>query len=284
MNTRPRSVLLVFVASVCFGTLGIFGEFAPSIGISISTLLLFRFGLATVVIWVGLFTVGKFPVLAPRRAAIAIGLGFLYGLMTVFYFLSLHWLTAGIAALVYYTYPVLVFVLSMLVLDEPLTGRKLLALSTVLAGVSLTIGVDTPGVNPTGIGIVSLAALAYALYMIGSRLFVTDVSSTAQTAYNFFGAALCMCLYGVFVSSPSMPAGHSQWLVIFGISTLGTIIPIGLLLIGLRRLEASRASIIGTAEPMTAVLLGALVLGESVTASLAGGGLLILSGIVLGQQ
>jgi drug/metabolite transporter (DMT)-like permease len=81
----------------------------------------------------------------------------------------------------------------------------------------------------------------------------------------------------------TLPAGPTQWGVVVGIGVVGTGVPLVLLYEGLQFLEANRASILGTAEPVTTVALGVLLLGEPLTAVTAAGGGLVLAGVLLSQ-
>jgi len=284
MDEVTRGVSLLFVAAVCFGTLGVFGDFALSIGLPLGTLLSFRFGIAAVFVWLALAARGRTVVLRRKRALAAFCLGWLYASMTVLYFVSLEWLTVGVASLVLYTYPVPVFLISSVALDEPITRRKLLALVVVLLGVSLIVGADTAGATPVGVALAAAGAVAFAVYTTGSRALSGTVGSATQAAYNFVGATVCLLVYGTTIGRLSLPANPLEWSVVLGISTLGTVLPIGLLVMGLNRVTASRASIVGTVEPLTAVVLGIVLLDEHLTIPVVVGGALVLGGVGIANR
>ncbi|WP_158589376.1 EamA family transporter [Halococcus sp. IIIV-5B] len=69
-----------------------------------------------------------------------------------------------------------------------------------------------------------------------------------------------------------------------GVGLLGTAVPIVLFVRGLDRIEASHASVIGTAEPLVTVVLGVVLLGETATPVLVVGGGLVLCGVLLIQR
>jgi drug/metabolite transporter (DMT)-like permease len=81
----------------------------------------------------------------------------------------------------------------------------------------------------------------------------------------------------------TLPTGPTQWGVVVGIGVLGTGVPLVLLYEGLGALQANRASVLGTAEPVTTVALGVLLLGEPLTPETAVGGALVLAGVLLSQ-
>lgn len=249
---------MIFTAAAGFGTLAIFGKLATSIGLNTDTLLLFRFVFATLLLWAALMVTGRAKLLTGRKLLLALGIGVVYAAMTWLFFEGLKTLDAGIAAIVFYTYPVHVFVISFSMLDERITRLKLLALSLALVGVVLIIGVTPTGADVVGIGLVLLAAVGYATYTTGSRVALATVNSAQLTATAMVATTISMLPIGLFTGHLRIPVGVNEWGVVAGIAVIGTAIPIWLFIGGLNRVEASHASIIGTSEPLMTVVLGVI--------------------------
>lgn len=275
---------MIFTAAAGFGTLAIFGKLATSIGLNTDTLLLFRFVFATLLLWAALMVTGRAKLLTGRKLLLALGIGVVYAAMTWLFFEGLKTLDAGIAAIVFYTYPVHVFVISFSMLDERITRLKLLALSLALVGVVLIIGVTPTGADVVGIGLVLLAAVGYATYTTGSRVALATVNSAQLTATAMVATTISMLPIGLFTGHLRIPVGVNEWGVVAGIAVIGTAIPIWLFIGGLNRVEASHASIIGTSEPLMTVVLGVILLGESLTFMTAVGGILVLLGVLIIQK
>lgn len=282
-DTKAGS-LMVFAAAAGFGTLAIFGKLAIAIGLNLETLLLFRFFVATTLLWLALVLTGRARILVGRQLLIALAVGVVYAAMTWLFFEGLKSLTAGIAAIVFYTYPIYVFVISSAILDERITRTKLLALVTALAGVVLIIGGGPSGGDFVGIAFVLLAAIGYATYTTGSRVALATVDASQLTATAMIATTISMIPPGLLSGRLTIPVRVGEWGVILGIAIIGTAVPIGLFIMGLSRIEASNASIIGTSEPLMTVLLGVILLGESVTFITAFGGALVLTGVLLIQR
>lgn len=274
---------MVFSAAAGFGTLAIFGKFATAFGLSTSTLLLFRFIVATVLIWLALTVTGRRWFLSGRQLQIAIAIGLMYAVATWFYFKGLETLTAGVAIIVFYTYPVHVFVISTVFLEERISVTKLLALVLALIGIVLIIGKPS-GINLVGVGLVLVAAIGYAAYTTGSRAALATVNSAQLVATVMVVMAMAMVPLGILTGELKIPVGVNEWSVILGIAIVGTALPTGLFIGGLDRIEASDASIIGTSEPLVTIALGVILLGESVTLVTAIGGALVLLGVLLIQR
>ena len=273
-------VALVVVGAALFGTLGIFGKLARAAELSTATLLGARFLAASAILWAYLVRRGV-PIRLDRRTLAAeLGLGLVYGFMSVAYFESLAWLSAGVATLVLFTYPVQVTLVSALVLDEPVTGSKALALCTALGGVALVAG-DGTAFGLSGLVLVAAASLAYTVYSVGSRVMVETVPAPVHAASVFLGVTVAVLLYGVVAGTLAVPTTPTHWRLIAGISVVGTLLPMLLFTAGLARIPASTASIVSTSEPLTTVALGVVLLGEPVTPAVAVGGAAILASVVL---
>ena len=139
MRHHHLGLALTIAGAALFGTLGIFGKVAPAADLSTATLLGARFAAATVVFWLLLAASAHGRIRSRRLFVAEFGLGVVYGVMSVAYFEGLAWLSAGVAALLLFTYPVQVTLVSALALDEPVTIPKALALCAALGGVALVV-------------------------------------------------------------------------------------------------------------------------------------------------
>lgn len=284
MRDTTLGGLLVLGAAAGFGTIGIFGELAVATGLPLRTMLPLRFALATALIGC-IAGLREWPLPAsPRTWGVLLGLGVVYTAMTLLYFISLRFLTAGLATIVLYTYPAFVVGLSAVLLGESLTGRKLLALALTLGGVVLVVGTDTAGAEPLGVGLALGAAVCYALYTAGSRAAVPSTSPGGLTFGVLVGTTLSMSVYGVLDGGLALPAAPDEWAIVVGLAVVSTVIPHLMFYQGVARLEAGRVGVISTAEPVVTVMLGAVLLGETVTAFVLLGGGLVLGGVVLAQR
>jgi drug/metabolite transporter (DMT)-like permease len=275
-------IALVFISAVGFGTLGIFGIYAQQAGLSIPTVLSFRFLLAAAIVWLLLAVQDRIVVLRGRTLAIALGLGaFGYATQSGLYFLGLEFMTAGLVAIVLYTYPAFVVILAVLTIDERLTRTLLLALALSLAGVALVTGANPAGASLIGVGIVLGAALAYAIYITVSRAMLVTLDPLVLTAYVLPAAGATFVLIGTATGDLAVPTTPSAWTILVCIAVFATALPVVAFFAGITHIGASRAGIISTVEPPVTVALGAALLAEPVTTATVVGGALILLGVIL---
>lgn len=282
MDDETVGIALVLVSAIGFGTLGIFGVLAAREGISIPSVLALRFSLATVLVWAVLWYRGRFRFLRGRTLGIAFALGaFGYATQSSLYFLGLEFMTAGLVAIVLYTYPAIVVCFLAVFHPDRVTTILLVALGLSIGGVALITGADPAGADPRGVAVVLGSALAYSGYIMVSQRMLVTVDAEILTAFVLPAAALSFVVIGAGTESLAVPATVTGWSVVLAIAIVATVIPVLTFFAGITKIGAGRASIISTAEPGVTVALGMLVLGEPVTLVTVVGGTLVVVGVIL---
>jgi len=283
VSRRTVGVLFALVAAACFGTLAIFGKLAEDAGLDTTTLLTYRFLIGTVLLWVGLALWGRARLLPRRDRRIALALGLLYAAFTGLFFWGLLFIPASLTSLVFYTYPVYVYVLAVWLLGERLSAYKGGALGLALGGVALIVGGDADSVDTVGVALVMLAALGLAGYIVGSRAALSTIQPDLLAGTVLIATTATFVVFGLGSGRLTVPTGTEQWLIVIGIAVIATAIPVLLYVYALARIPASHASVLGTAEPLVTVILGVAILDEALTPLLIVGGILILAGVVVIQ-
>ncbi len=275
--------LMVLIAASGFGTLAIFGKLSEAAGMTRPTMLFFRFLIGAGTVWVVLGLRGELRLLEGPVLRRTLVLGVVYSGLTLAYFWGLSFMTASLTSIVFFTYPIWVFGLSVAFLEESITRPVVAALGFALAGVVLVIGLDASQVSLFGLGLVLAAALGYAIYNVAGRVLTAETSPRLLTAHVLLVAMVVIGLRWVQTGA-TMPDGATDWGIIVGIGILGTGAPLILLYEGLKRVTATHASILGTAEPVATVIFGATILGETLQLRTVAGGLLIIAGVLLVQS
>ena len=188
------------------------------------------------------------------------------------------------AAVLLYTAPAFVMILSRLLFREPLTGPKLLSLVLTFAGCVLVTGVlsSQPNLTTAGVLLGLGSGLGYALYTIFGR-YALQRGYTAKTItfYTFLIAGLAVSLGNGTerVAAAVLDPSALAWMLALGVCS--TVLPFLLYTLGLTRLEGGRASIIASIEPVTAAVLGIVYYAEVPSLMTLAGMLLVLLGIVI---
>lgn len=277
-HSRTFGTLCILGSALCYGSMGIFARVAYGAGVDVPTLLLLRFSLAAVLLW-GLMLAGRFPLPRGRGLALLVAMGAIGGGQAFCYFTALAHLSAGLAALLLYTYPALVALLAWLGFAQPLGRRQVAALAMALAGTGCILGWAGDG-DALGIGFGLLAALVYAVYILAGSRLPAEASPVAATTVITSASALVF-LGLVAVKGFHPPVDGTGVGAVLGIAGVCTVFAMVCFFAGLERVGPVRASVLSTVEPLCALLLGAAVLGERVTGARVLGGALVAGAVVL---
>jgi drug/metabolite transporter (DMT)-like permease len=285
---RRTGILLCLASAVAFGTMGIFGKLAYGDGATVGTLLSVRFALAALLFWVlvaATGAAGRVRALPGRDVALAFALGaFGYSAQAGCFFVALDRIDASLLSLLVYTYPALVTVAAILLGRERPDRRIALALALSSVGLVLVLAEAGAGtLDPLGVALGLAAALVYTVYILSSEGISRRAGPIVLSAFVCTGAAISLSVAGLLAGDldpGAVTAAGLGWLA--AIAVVSTVGAIGLFFAGLRLVGSTTASIVSTAEPLTAVLLAFVVLAESLDAvQLVGGGLVVAGVIVL---
>uniref|UniRef100_A0A831TD17 DMT family transporter n=1 Tax=Thermorudis peleae TaxID=1382356 RepID=A0A831TD17_9BACT len=273
--------LAVLLSTVGFGALPTLTKLAYAAGLNVPTLLSFRFGLAALAIW---------GTLAIRRQARGPGRHVFAFLLlaacfignTALFFSSLRYAPATAAAVLFYTYPVVVALLAFLFLREPLTLQRALALALAVLGCAVVLGLSIDVVDARGMVFALASGVVYAAYIVLSSRLLRGAAVAVASAWIMTFMAVAFASFGVATGSLDVSFAPAGWLLLLLIVTVSTVMPVQLFLAGTLRVGPTLASILGTMEPVFAVLFAALVLGERLGWPQAiGGGLIVLAVLLL---
>ena len=139
-------------------------------------------------------------------------------------------------------------------------------------------------IEPVAVAIVAGAALAYAAHITGSRAVLETIDPVIFTAHVLPSMSVAYWGAGLAMGRLQLPETISSWIIILLLAVVATAVPTLAICGGLARIEANRASVLGIAEPLAAVVLGVIVLSEPVTVRIVLGGLLIVGGTYLSQS
>jgi len=157
--------------------------------------------------------------------------------------------------------------------------------ATVLAcaGVAVLVlaGGGAAGVSAPGVGLAVLAGAAYATYTLASKRLLAAGHTPERVMAAAFGLGAVLLAPVLLIGDPGpLLSGGGLALVVF-LGVVPTAFAYVLFARGLRRLSAAETATLTLAEPLTAALLGAIVLGETFTALSALGSLLVLGGLLV---
>lgn len=298
---EPRDELtgagLILLAAICFATLGPLSRFAEDAGVTSLALVAWRAGIGAtlMVAFVGVrwatgvarpARLGDIPVrdrwfmLAAAVANTALNLSV---------FIAFTRISIALALLVFYLYPALVAVVSVVWFGERLDRLRWLCLAVSFAGLVLVLaGAGSVGeVDLLGVGLAFLGALAQVFFVLAARHGFAHVPGPQAAALTMGGAcALYLVISAVIGGLGALAAPAASPAALWPVLVAGVVgagVPTVAYITGIRRLGPSRAAILATLEPVVGVGLAAWLLGETPTIAQLVGGLLILVAAALLQ-
>lgn len=281
----PWGVVLVLLSALGFSTLGILGKLAYSFHLTPLAALSWRLGGAAIAIWLWIIIRGEGWILR-RLAFKALAVGaVVYALQSALFFNALDHATVGMTVVLFFTYPLFAALFSWGLDRQPLGWGRSLALGLALLGCLLTLNFHAANASPVGIGLGLGSGLAYAFYLYLSARLVTQMPPLVAAGYVLLGAATTITLWAGFTHQWQIPASVGAIATAGGLALVATALPILCLFMGLKRLEILPAAILSAIEPLLALVMAILGLGEEVGPNQLLGGLLILaSGVGIQTQ
>lgn len=281
--------LLAVSAAILWGTLGIFAKILYSYKIDPVTIVFFR---ALFAFLICLFILALLDPSSIKIKLKHVLFFALFGIISVGIFYALYFYTIKIttiatAAILLYTSPAFVVILSWLFFREPLSASKITALFFVMIGCAFVVGIYRPGIlkiNLLGILAGLGSGLTFGLYTIFSKRALQSYKPRTVLLYSLgFGTAF---LYFILPKGAIVNGNYPLifWTLALILAIFPTLLAFAFYISSLRHIEASRASIIITIEPVAAAVFAYFILGEYLEPLQIFGGLMVIAGAILAQS
>ena len=273
MKTLSRNALIGYPAGIITGiTYGLNPLFAMPLmnkGVAIGSILFFRYFFAVLILG-GFLLLRKQSFKASfKQAGILLVLGLLYTSSSLFLFEAYKYIASGLATTLIFLYPVLVAIIMVFLKTVP-SWPVWLAIAATFGGVILmTQGEAGETLNPTGIFLSLCSALVYAFFIviINRSKSIASIPNTLLTFYALSTGVFVFLIKVILSGTPILSgiSATSDWLNLIGLAILPTIISTATLAVATRNIGATKASVLGVFEPITAILVGTLMFGEPLT-------------------
>ena len=287
MKLKTSSIVLVLAAGCMWGCMGLLVRPLNEIGLVTMDICFLRGFVTFVVMLAGLSIFDRKALkIKLRDIWCFVGTGALsVSFFNFCYFKTITLTSLSVAAVLLYTAPAFVMVMSFFLFKESMTKKKVAALAVAFIGCVLVSGIVTGGgdLNAKGILVGLGAGFGYALYSIFSRYALQrGYNSITITFYTFLFATICTVFLVDVPSIISIVETHSGTSVYGAFMILFvTLFPYLCYTKGLSGMENGTASVIASIEPVMATVLGILIYKEEMTIVNAFGMILVLVSIVM---
>jgi drug/metabolite transporter (DMT)-like permease len=283
---KNRALAAVLAAGTFWGTMGFFARRLYAAGFGPLEVAQTRIttGLVFVGLYILLFNRSQFKVkLKDIWCFLGTGIVSLL-LFSTCYFSALNYTSLAVAAILLYTAPFFVMILSLFLFKEKLNGKKIVALLLAFTGCVLVSGVggDT-AFSWKGILLGLGSGFFYALYSIFGRYAINrGYGAWTMTFYTFLFCSIgCAFLSDWQVIGSTLVNDSSNILWVLGLGFVTAFLPYVLYSTGLEHMESSKASILASVEPVVSALFGVFVFHEPISALGILGIALVLGAIVV---
>ena len=282
---KNKALAAVLAAGTFWGTMGFFARSLYAAGFGPLEVAQTRIttGLILVGLYILLFNRSQFKVkLKDIWCFLGTGIVSLL-LFSICYFSALNYTSLAVAAILLYTAPFFVMLMSLVLFKEKMNGKKVMALLLAFTGCVLVSGVGgDEDVSWIGILLGLGSGFFYALYSIFGRYAINrGYGAWTMTFYTFLFCAIGCAFLSDWQVIGSALGNGSTVLWILGLGLVTAFLPYVLYSMGLESMESSKASILASVEPVVSALFGVFVFREALSAWGVLGIAMVLSAIVV---
>lgn len=283
---KNKALFAVLAAGTFWGTMGFFARSLYAAGFGPLEVAQTRIttGLLLVGLYILLFNRSQFKVkLKDIWCFLGTGIVSLL-LFSTCYFSALNYTSLAVAAILLYTAPFFVMLMSLVLFKEKMNGKKVFALLLAFTGCVLVSGVGgDESFSWIGILLGLGSGFFYALYSIFGRYAINrGYGAWTMTFYTFLFCSIgCAFLSDWQVIGSVMAADSANILWVLGLGFVTAFLPYVLYSTGLEHMESSKASILASVEPVVSALFGVFVFHETMSLWGALGIVMVLGAIVV---
>ncbi|MCM1067714.1 MAG: EamA family transporter [Muribaculaceae bacterium] len=268
MNPKVKGYILGAIAAATYGTNPLFALPLYAEGMDADSVLFFRYVLALPVIALMLKVRGhSFGTRSREVPRLALS-GILVALSSLTLFESYNYMDAGIASTLLFVYPLMVAGIMTIFFGERLTLSTVLCNILALGGIGLLFKAsDGATLSLTGTALVMASSLVYALYIvIVNRPGLREIPTLKIIFYVLCTGTL---LFGAKIlaggGSFSTPSHWYMWGCVLALAVLPTVVSFLCTTAAIQYIGPTPTAILGALEPLTAVVIGISIFGETMT-------------------
>ena len=281
-----RGVLYAVVSSATFGLIPLFSIPLLQGGMSSPAILFYRFGLAAAMMGlIALATRRPLRITWPQTGTLLL-LGAMYSVTALGLLRSYTYIPSSVATTINFLYPLGVAIVMTLFFREKNSVWLLVAIPISLVSVALLSWGDIGGPQGdraiVGVGFAGATVLPYTIYIVGvKKSRISRLDPMIQAFYVLLFSACFFLVYALSTTGAPLPGKWHLWQNLLLLALVPTVVSNLTLVLAIKEIGSTMTSILGSMEPLTAVLVGVLHFGEKFGLDSASGLILIITAVII---
>lgn len=279
-----KGVIYAVISSATFGLVPLFSLTPLQAGMSSPSILFYRMGFSAVMMGLmNLFLHKSFKIRSGDLGIVAL-LGLLYGCTSMGLLLSYNYIPTGVATTIHFLYPLVVSLSMILFFKEKSSVWVFVSIVMSLAGVALMANSDGSTTDAVkGLLYVGITVFSYAIYIMGvMKSRASRIDSMVLAFYVLCFTTVIFALFALAADGTiALIRGGYMWLNFILLALLPTVVSNLTLILAIKNIGPTMTSILGSMEPLTAVVIGVLHFGEVFDVRAAVGIVLVIAAVVI---
>lgn len=282
MNVRTKGLVCGAVAAATYGMNPLFTLPLYHAGMTPDSVLFYRYAFALPILAVMIRLRGQDFSLRRCEMLPLVAMGLLFSASSLFLYMSYNYMDAGIASTILFVYPILVALIMALGFRERITPLTIFCIALAVLGIGLLYEGDGQTLSLTGVTLVLLSSLSYAVYIVGVNR--SALGGLADGQAHLLRPAVRPCDLRRAARFPHGPASRPVVVSVgqrAGAGGAPTAVSLLCTTQAIHYIGSTPTAILGALEPVTAVFFGVVIFHEELTARLGLGIALILVAVTL---
>ena len=282
---KLKGYLLAALAAAAYGTNPAFAVPLYEEGMNPNSVLLFRYAfgiplLALLMICRGIsFKIEKSAIFP------TILLGLLMAVSSLTLFESYNYMNSGIASTLLFVYPIMVAIIMMMFFHEKNGPSLYLCLIIMFAGLFLLVYTEEGiALSPMGCLLVMISALTYAIYIVFVNVSkkLKHIPTSKLLFYVLIWGTVLFLANSACGTSLTLPSYSHQWWNLLALAVIPTLLSLACTTIAIQIIGSTPTAILGSLEPVSAVLLSVFFLHQPISSQeILGGCLIVIATIIV---
>ncbi len=272
-------VAFILLAAVTLAGTSVSAVLSFGGGANPSAVMIIRF-IGAIIVLYGLLRYARAPIrLPPRERAVALALGLAQAAQSYFLYTSLDHIPVGLTLIIFYIYPLLVGLIASAIGQDRLTWKLAGGLVVAFSGLILVFNVTGEGLGLIGAAFAVFAAISWSLVVVGTTSLTRGGDSRPVTFHVQLSALIFVTVFLIFTGDVRLPGTPQAWA---GYLLIPVLYSVGVtsFFIATSIIGSVRSSLIMNFEPVAAIVLAYLILGQTLTPLQLLGGVIVISALL----